>query len=104
MGNTGGTTRGTRFLHGDAPDTLAVFFFSSTIISQEITMSRNISEKLSIEPLMTRAQVAQALSVHINTVDNWSRQKKLRPVRLGGGKKATVRFRPADIQAFMAGE
>jgi len=53
---------------------------------------------------MTRAQVAQALNVHINTVDNLRKEGKLRFVKFGEGRRAGVRFRPADIQAFMAGE
>jgi excisionase family DNA binding protein len=67
-------------------------------------MSSNNPQKIVIEPLMTRAQVAQALNVHINTVDNLRKEGKLRFVKFGEGRRAGVRFRPADIQAFMAGE
>jgi excisionase family DNA binding protein len=49
--------------------------------------------------LLTTAQVAERLAVHPATVRRLVAAGELKPTRLG---KRTVRFRPSDVQRFIA--
>lgn len=49
--------------------------------------------------LLTRAQVADLLSVSVDTVDRHTAAGRLRCVRVG----RLVRYRPADVEAFVDG-
>jgi excisionase family DNA binding protein len=50
-----------------------------------------------MEPLMTKAQVAHAMSVSIRMVERLVARGQLKAVRLGGGLRQ-VRFRPDDVR------
>jgi excisionase family DNA binding protein len=60
-------------------------------------MSEYYSE---VEPMLTTAEVARMLNVHINTVRRWSNQGSLASYRLGS--RGDRRFRKSDIDEFFA--
>jgi predicted DNA-binding transcriptional regulator AlpA len=58
-----------------------------------------------LEKLLSLDDLAELLGVKRRTVDRWWRVGKLpKPLRLGHAGKVTIRFRPADIAAFLAKE
>lgn len=50
--------------------------------------------------LLTAQQVAERLSVHVESVRRWTRQGDLRAVRLPSGR---YRYRAADVTALIEG-
>jgi excisionase family DNA binding protein len=56
-------------------------------------------KKVRIESLMTARQVAEFLQVNVCTVGRWSRQGRLRFVRVG--RRGDMRFRLEDILRFI---
>lgn len=48
-------------------------------------------------PSLSRAQVAEMLGVHVNTVDGWARSGYLKPVKVG----AKVMYRASDIDEML---
>lgn len=51
--------------------------------------------------LLTAAEVLNLLSINRTTLTRWLRQGKLRGYRLGRGKRARLRFEPADVRALL---
>ena len=51
-----------------------------------------------IDSMLTTSEVAQMLSVHINTVRRWSNQGVLKSYRIGS--RGDRRFRKEDIDNF----
>lgn len=47
--------------------------------------------------LYTRAQVAEALGIHINTLDRLVQRGELKATHIG----RAVRFRPADVNEYL---
>ena len=50
------------------------------------------------DPLLTAAQVAARIPVHVETVRRWTREGKLTAVVLPSGRK---RYRAADVDALL---
>lgn len=57
-----------------------------------------VSNNNNIDPMLTTSEVAQILSVHINTVRRWSKQGVLKSYRIGS--RGDRRFRKEDIDNF----
>ena len=56
--------------------------------------------KNDIGPMLTTSEVANILSVHINTVRRWSNQEILKSYRIGS--RGDRRFRMEDIDNFFS--
>lgn len=57
---------------------------------------KNLEQKSPSE-FLTRQQAAKLLNVDLSTIWNWSKQKKLKPLGIGG----RVLFRRTDIDKYM---
>jgi excisionase family DNA binding protein len=49
----------------------------------------------------TRAEAAEYLRISKSSLDRYTQSGKLRHIKLGDGPKASVRYRKADLDAFM---
>lgn len=54
---------------------------------------------MSDEPLLSTIEVARRFQVTPSTVSRWAKRGLLASIRTPGG---TLRFRPADVEAFLA--
>jgi excisionase family DNA binding protein len=52
------------------------------------------------EPLLTAAEIAKELRVHVATVSRWARAGRLPAITLPGGQR---RYRRKDVDALSAG-
>ncbi len=50
------------------------------------------------DTLLTAAEVADELRVHVSTVSRWVRDRRITAIKLPGGH---LRFRRADVDALM---
>lgn len=54
------------------------------------------------DPILTPKQVAELLQVHVGTLEKWrSHQTGPKWMRLGEGKRAAIRYRTSDINAYI---
>ena len=51
--------------------------------------------------LLTAQEVADKLSVHIETIRKWTREGRLKGRKLGSGIRCTVRYRESDIEEWI---
>jgi excisionase family DNA binding protein len=51
--------------------------------------------------LLTKSQAAKLIGIHERTLDLWQAQRKIPFIKLGSGRRALVRFRPCDLDAFL---
>jgi excisionase family DNA binding protein len=51
--------------------------------------------------LLTKSQAAKLIGIHERTLDLWQSQRKIPFIKLGSGRRALVRFRRADLDAFL---
>jgi excisionase family DNA binding protein len=54
-----------------------------------------------MEELFTVKEVAKKLKVAESTINRWVAEGKLKALKLSEGRKGAVRFREADIKAFI---
>ena len=54
-----------------------------------------------MEELFTVKEVAKKLKVAESTINRWVAEGKLKALKLSEGRKGEVRFREADIKAFI---
>lgn len=61
---------------------------------------QNSNPPCAVDPLLTSAQVAEALGVHENTIHNWRflGRHPLPYVKIGG---RLIRYRASDVKAFI---
>ena len=72
------------------------------ITAMALQERRNIDlaiEKHRERPTLSRAQVAEMMGVHVNTVDGWARSGYLEPVKVG----SKVMYRASDIDDMLDG-
>ena len=62
---------------------------------------RSMVSQSKIGPMMTIGEVAQFLSVHVNTVRRWSNRGLLNPYHIG--KRRDRRFLREDVTRFLNG-
>ncbi len=55
-------------------------------------------EEREIEPMLTTAEVARLLNVHINTVRRWSKQGVLTSYKIGS--RGDRRYKKRDVENF----
>lgn len=51
--------------------------------------------------LLTAQEVADRLSVHIETVRKWTKEGRLKGRKLGSGIRCAVRYRESDIEEWI---
>jgi excisionase family DNA binding protein len=51
--------------------------------------------------LLTAQEVADRLSVHVETIRRWTRGGKLRALKFGDGIRCTVRYQESDIDELI---
>jgi excisionase family DNA binding protein len=54
-----------------------------------------------VDGLLTKSQAAKLIGIHERTLDLWQSQRKIPFIKLGNGRRAIVRFRRADLDAFL---
>ena len=74
-------------------------------------MSKSVGEdraaESSTEPmtepmLVDKDEAARLLGVSPRTIEAWAAARKIPSVKLGQGKRSPLRFRPADLRAWIA--
>jgi excisionase family DNA binding protein len=51
--------------------------------------------------LLTAQEVADRLSVHVETIRRWTRGGKLKALKFGEGNRCTVRYQESDIEELI---
>ena len=55
------------------------------------------------EPMLVdKDEAARLLGVSPRTIEAWAAARKIPSVKLGQGKRSPLRFRPADLRAWIA--
>jgi excisionase family DNA binding protein len=54
-----------------------------------------------VSKLLTAQEVADMLSVHIETIRKWTREGRIKGRKLGKGSKCTVRYKKDDIDKWI---
>jgi len=53
------------------------------------------------EGLLDKNSAAKLIGIHPRTLDLWQNQRRIPFIKLGAGRRALVRFRRADLEAFL---
>jgi excisionase family DNA binding protein len=51
--------------------------------------------------LLNKSQAAKLIGIHERTLDLWQNQRRIPFIKLGTGRRGLVRFRRADLEAFL---
>lgn len=51
--------------------------------------------------LLTARQVADRLSIYVDTVRKWTREGKLKGFKIGNGPNGSIRYRESDIEEWI---
>jgi excisionase family DNA binding protein len=51
--------------------------------------------------LLTAQDVADRLSIHVDTIRRWTREGKLKAFKFGDGIRCSVRYRESDIEEWI---
>ena len=51
--------------------------------------------------LLDKRQAAKLIGIHPRTLDLWQNQRRIPFIKLGPGRRGLVRFRRADLEAFL---
>ena len=51
--------------------------------------------------LLDKSQAAKLIGIHPRTLDLWQNQRRIPFIKLGPGRRGLVRFRRADLEAFL---
>jgi excisionase family DNA binding protein len=53
------------------------------------------------EGLLDKHSAAKLIGIHPRTLDLWQNQRRIPFIKLGPGRRGLVRFRRADLEAFL---
>jgi len=51
--------------------------------------------------LLDKHEAAKLIGIHERTLDLWQSQRRIPFIKLGNGRRSLVRFRRADLEAFL---